>query len=568
MGTDGGNRGVWRRLLLLVGLIPAATGWLLALVDHTRFFEVGLVGMFLGTGAAALLILRGAKVHPDREALAWRLVGTGFLIAATTVAVTGVLASAGALPVFGLHDLAFLTAYSFAIVGFLVMPHVGGLQSRVRIFLDGAIGAISVGILLMVFFLPGIRVHLAGATFWERVAGIGYPLLDSLMVVVAMIVTIRRSAWRFDIRIVALGMAMCVQALADLRLLSSGIGESLTAAQPDFRFFLAAVLLQLVAASQIRRRMKPKEYADRRQPLWAMVAPYGAMAVALLVVVRQVWLSDTHSNIALLLAMGLGTVALVVVRQLVALRDYRSLVSEQRRGLVSSVSHELRTPLTAMVGFLEVLDDTTIELGAKERKELISIVRQQSLYMSRIVADLLLLARESNTLELEESQVSVNQLVDESARRLARQDRDLEVKIEPELAAFADADRLRQALDNLIVNAFRYGGGKVLVIGRAEGDDLVIEVHDDGAGVPRKYELAIWEQFERGANRLNASTPGSGIGLSVVDLVVRRHGGTATYERSKLLGGACFRLVLPDRLRPQPSSSPVPIRAVEGHLAS
>ncbi|HJQ94182.1 MAG TPA: ATP-binding protein [Acidimicrobiia bacterium] len=568
MGTEGGNRGVWRRLLLVIGTVPAAVGWLLALVDHTRFFEVGLVGMFLGTGTAAILILRGARVHPDREAMAWRLVGTGFLIAAATVGVTGVLASAGALPVFGPHDLAFLSAYSFAIVGFLLMPHVGGVQSRVRIFLDGAIGAISLAILLVVFFLPGIRAHLAGATFWERFAGIGYPLLDSLMVVVGMIVTIRRSAWRFDVRIVALGTAMGVQALADLQLLSSGIGESLTAAQPDFRFFLAAVLLQLVTASQIRRRMKPKEYADRRQPIWAMVAPYGAMAVALLVVVRQVWLSNTDSNIALLLGMALGTVALVVVRQLVALRDYRSLVSEQRRGLVSSVSHELRTPLTAMVGFLEVLDDTTIELGAKERKELISIVRQQSLYMSRIVADLLLLAREANTLQLEESQVSVAKLVDESARRLARADRDLEVKVESDLEAYADPDRLRQALDNLIVNAFRYGGGRVLVVGRAEASDVVIEVHDNGQGVPRKYELAIWEQFERGANRLNASTPGSGIGLSVVDLVVRRHGGTASYERSRLLGGACFRLVLPDRVRSQPSTSAVPIRAVRGHLAS
>jgi signal transduction histidine kinase len=292
------------------------------------------------------------------------------------------------------------------------------------------------------------------------------------------------------------------------------------------------------------------------------------MVVALLAVVRQVWLSDIDSDIAVLLVMGLGIGALVVVRQLVALRDYRNLVSEQRRGLVSSVSHELRTPLTAMVGFLEVLDDTTIELGAKERKELISIVRQQSLYMSRIVADLLLLARESNTLELAESEASVNQLVDESARRLARQDRDLEVQVEPDLVAFADADRLRQALDNLIVNAFRYGGGKALVIGRSEGADLVIEVHDDGPGVPRKYELAIWEQFERGANRLNATTPGSGIGLSVVDLVVRRHGGTATYERSKLLGGACFRLVLPDRLRPEPSAVRPPVRAVPSHLAS
>jgi signal transduction histidine kinase len=552
----------------LAGTAPAAIGWVLAFFNPTRYFELGLVGMVVGSSAAGILIVRGAKVHPDREALAWRLVGSGLLIAVAGVATTGVLASIGVLPVYGPHDIVFLTAYTFVITGFLAMPHVGGTQSRVRIFLDGAIGATSVAVLLVVFFLPGIRVHLAGATFWERFAGIGYPLLDSLMVVVAMIVTIRRSAWRFDIRTAALGGAMCVQAFADLSLLSSGIGESLTAAQPDFRFFLAAVLLQLLCASQIRRRVKPKEYADRRQPIWAMVAPYGAMVIALLVVVREVWMSEITSNLTLLLAMGLVVVALVVVRQLVALRDYRSLVGEQRRGLVSSVSHELRTPLTAMVGFLEVLDDTTIELGAKERKELISIVRQQSLYMSRIVADLLLLARDSNALQLQESETPLTRLIDESARRLARQDRDLEVKVEPGLVALADADRLRQALDNLIINAFRYGGGKTLVIARSEGSDVVIEVHDDGPGVPRKYELAIWEQFERGANRLNASTPGSGIGLSVVDLVVRRHGGTATYERSRILGGACFRIVLPDRVRAEPSPARPPVRAVPSHLAS
>jgi signal transduction histidine kinase len=233
--------------------------------------------------------------------------------------------------------------------------------------------------------------------------------------------------------------------------------------------------------------------------------------------------------------------------------------------LVASVSHELRTPLTAMVGFLEVLGDPAMELSAEERTEMTGIVRQQALYMSRIVADLLLLAKETQVLK--EADVAIGQLVANSAQTLSREDRRLESNVEKDLVAYIDRDRVQQALDNLIVNAFRYGEGTVRVIAKSQGEDLVIEVHDNGSGVPRKFELAIWEQFERGANKLNANVPGSGIGLSVVDLVVRRHGGSAIYERSHVLGGACFRMTFPGRIRAVMEAQPVPTR-VPSHLAS
>ncbi|HEX5672348.1 MAG TPA: ATP-binding protein, partial [Acidimicrobiia bacterium] len=125
--------------------------------------------------------------------------------------------------------------------------------------------------------------------------------------------------------------------------------------------------------------------------------------------------------------------------------------------------------------------------------------------------------------------------------------------VEPGLYAYLDPDRIRQVLDNLVSNAIRYGRGNVYVSASTVDDDVVFEVHDDGPGIPRKYELAIWEQFERGPNRLNANVPGSGIGLAVVELIVRRHGGTATHEKSRRLGGACFRVVLPNRRRPAPA---------------
>jgi two-component system sensor histidine kinase AdeS len=104
-----------------------------------------------------------------------------------------------------------------------------------------------------------------------------------------------------------------------------------------------------------------------------------------------------------------------------------------------------------------------------------------------------------------------------------------------------------------MMNAERYGGGSTLVRVSTVGDDVVIEVHDDGPGVPTRYEIAIWERFERGANRYNAASPGSGIGLAVVNAVAKAHGGSAEYERSKLLGGACFRVTFAGRRLPTPA---------------
>jgi signal transduction histidine kinase len=253
------------------------------------------------------------------------------------------------------------------------------------------------------------------------------------------------------------------------------------------------------------------------------------------------------------LLVGVAVVGLVIVRQAVALKEYRSLVEERRKSLVASVSHELRTPLTAMIGFLDVMKDPNIPMGEEERLELNTVVHQQATYMARIVADLLLLARDSSGPDLKESVVAIDKLVSDSVWSGRSSPVGLEVDVEPGLYAYLDPDRIRQVLDNLVSNAIRYGRGNVFVSASTMDNDVVFEVHDDGPGIPRKYELAIWEQFERGPNRLNANVPGSGIGLAVVELIVRRHGGTASHEKSRRLAGTCFRVVLPNRRRPAPA---------------
>ncbi|HUP14545.1 MAG TPA: HAMP domain-containing sensor histidine kinase [Acidimicrobiia bacterium] len=539
-----------RHVFLGLAFIAAAIGIVVSAIDPAAAEVVAPVAVLIGLAVAGGVIVSATSIYEGRERLAWRMIGTGMIIASAGVLVVALINSIAPAPTYGPPDLIFIFAYATVMAGFAIMPQVGAvLGTRVRVLLDGLIGALSMATLIWVIFYPALEESLRSATAWEQFAGVAFPLLDTSMVVVAMIVTIRRSNSRFDPRIVLFGVGVVAHAFADLSLLASGIGENFTDAAPNFTLFLVAIVIYLMVAAIIRRQPKPREYADRRQSLWAMLAPYGVTLVAIGLIAKRFGESGIPTGIQVLLWIGLVLVGLVVARQAVALREYRRLVQLQRSALVSSVSHELRTPLTALVGFLDVLKDPRVFLDSKERTELTDVVHQQAVYMSRIVADLLLLARSSSGLQLHENEVHLDQLIVDTLNSIPESQGVLDVEIDTGLTAYLDTDRLQQVIANLVVNAIRYGGGQVLVTASSVGDDLVIEVHDNGDGVPRKYELAIWDQFERGIHRLNSTVPGSGIGLAIVDMVVRRHGGLGTYERSKRLGGACFRITLPGRAR-------------------
>jgi two-component system sensor histidine kinase BaeS len=119
----------------------------------------------------------------------------------------------------------------------------------------------------------------------------------------------------------------------------------------------------------------------------------------------------------------------------------------------------------------------------------------------------------------------------------------VEISASP-MTVTVDPERFQQAIVNLVGNAVKYGGGRVLVK-VVSGENLVVEVHDDGPAVPTKYELVIWNRFERGPRRLDSRVPGSGNGLAIVAKVAQAHGGAAGYRPSEALGGACFFVSIP-----------------------
>jgi len=511
------------------------------------------VGVLVGNMTAGMVFIHKSRSLPLRERRAWSLVGRGLMIAASgivVVALWGVFA--GEPPAFGITDVVFVAGYIVILIGIAALPHTDGDNwQRSRTALDAAIGAVSIGALAWVFLINPIVTGLEGAPLSAQVFGTAYPLVDVGIVIVVVLVTTRRTTRRFDVRMLALAAAVILQGIGDLSLLIGGYDASLVDAEPLFLVYLGAAAMFLTTALIVDQLPVEREYADRRASLWSMFVPYAAAVVMVATLLHLLWDTELAPGDRVLVAASVIVAVLVVVRQAIAIRENQIVVEGQRSELVSSISHELRTPLTAMVGFMALLQDDK-SLSTTERQEMMAVVVEQTNYLERLVEDLLGLSRgDLKRMELTVSEHDVKTVIDRAITSAPINPAHVSVEVAPNLVAVIDGGRIQQILVNLLTNASWYGGADTLVCAFDRAGGLVIEVHDSGAGVPKKHELTIWERFERGENRYNANVPGSGIGLAMVRNIAESHGGTASYQRSKRLGGACFVIDLPGRVGKQ-----------------
>ena len=508
----------------------------------------GSLGVLVGAFVSGILFIRNGRAFSGRERAGWTLVGAGLLVAATGVLVVGTLFLSGYNPpAFGWPDLFFIATYALMISAFTVLPHTSGSPfQRLRMLIDGLIGAVSIGALLWVFVVSDLTHDLETAALSTRLIGAMYPFLDLALASIAMIVLLRRSAYRFDISLGLFTLGVGFQVAGDVAFFASaGIG-SFADAEPFYLVNLLAMLMFFASAYSLAPSTTGREYADRNPPFWIVVAPYAPAVGMLVVFIMDIYLSGNEANLVLLIATILVGL-LVIARQTIAIVENRTIVEQQRDQLVSTISHELRTPLTAIVGFTSLLTEEASAMPKEERREVLSIVASQADYMSRIVSDLIMLARGDDDLQLEISRTGLRQLVTDSIRASGVPEYSVAIECEQSLEGFVDPDRIQQVVVNLLTNAARYGGPTRLIRVVKDGADLTIEVHDDGPGVPRRFEVRIWDRFERGPNRLNATIPGSGIGLAVVEAIAVKHGGSVGLRTSEDLGGACFVVALPGR---------------------
>ena len=523
---------------------------------------VGFFGVLSGLGVAVYLLFRRSASLAPKERDAWRWVAFALLSMWVGVLGVGVLTSTGfELPTFGLMDAFFIGAYAGLMVGLIKLTRLDrGGQEWVLTLVDAAVGSIALAALVWNFLFHPLMEAMRGAGWVQATIAITYPVADVLLVIALLILALRRSNYYLDVRLMFFAIGAGTQVLADFVFLYNGLGQDFSTVQPAFALNMIAVIFLVLTGAMVDRVPRKREFPEAPTPIWALIWPYLFAGLLVGVHVFNYRNLEAGDDEIMLLDAVLVIGALILIRQVyVILRD-RNRVDRKRAELVASVSHELRTPLTAMVGFLTLLDEHANEFPADARQEMIAEAADQARHMSRLVNDLLMLAKgDTSQLSLEVQDVRAMAVVTSVLRNTDPVDTRIDEELDAEVKVRVDPDRMKQALGNLLTNAVRYGGDRCLVVAKVQGRDLIFEVHDSGEGVPTRFESMIWEHFERGAHRLDAATPGLGIGLSIVQAVTESHGGRAEYRRSERLGGACFALTIPDCVvSEQPSRARVP----------
>lgn len=208
---------------------------------------------------------------------------------------------------------------------------------------------------------------------------------------------------------------------------------------------------------------------------------------------------------------------------------------------VATVSHELRNPLAGIMGLSEEMRDHFDDFGESERHDLITLIAHQAAEMTTIVDDLLVAAR-SDVGEI----AIVPELIDMRdfvTRLAAGVSPSLDIEIpEEDLQAWADPQRLRQIVRNLISNAHRHGGDEIRLITEGESESVVVTVADNGPGVEIGDAERIFEAYQRAGGQ-SVKQGSVGLGLSVARRLARLMKGDLEYAYRE--GWATFTVTLP-----------------------
>ena len=221
----------------------------------------------------------------------------------------------------------------------------------------------------------------------------------------------------------------------------------------------------------------------------------------------------------------------------------------QIKRFTADASHELKTPLTVLKGEIEV--GLKRDRAVEEYKRILSSCLEEVDHMSRIVDDLLTLARaDMGALELRRERVDLGEVAEDVWRSLQRMAEEKGLKFslarDGEVPVWGDRDRLRQLVVNLVDNALKYtpsGGEVVLKVGRQDALAL-LSVKDTGEGIPPEDQERVFERFYRVDKARSREKGGTGLGLSICKWIAEAHGGRI-WLKSEIGRGSTFTVELP-----------------------
>jgi two-component system sensor kinase len=214
-----------------------------------------------------------------------------------------------------------------------------------------------------------------------------------------------------------------------------------------------------------------------------------------------------------------------------------------------SVSHDLRVPLRAIDGFSRILVEDYQDDLDDEGKRLIGIIRENTKKMGQLIDDILHLSRAGRQ-EMNITQIDMASLFKNTFDELKRthEDRNIELELETIPPAYGDRTLLQQVISNLIANSIKFTTPRdpaIIEVGSKKGDkENIYYVKDNGVGFDMKYSSKLFGLFQRlhGQNEFE----GTGVGLSIVQRIIRRHGGDVWGE-GKVDQGATIYFSLPDK---------------------
>lgn len=245
---------------------------------------------------------------------------------------------------------------------------------------------------------------------------------------------------------------------------------------------------------------------------------------------------------------GQTAAAVLVIHDITTLRRLETM----RRDFVANVSHELKTPITSIKGYVETVLDTP-DISPEDSRRFLETVRRQAERLNAIIDDLLSLSRIEQGVERAEisfSDTNISMVLKAALHSCEPAAKAKQITLSfdnhQEIQVRANGALLEQAVVNLVDNAIKYSpeGSKVEVGAVADLAEIVIQVKDNGPGIPKEHLPRIFERFYRVDKSRSRDAGGTGLGLAIVKHIVVAHHGSVSVE-SEAGKGTVFSIRVP-----------------------
>ncbi len=253
-----------------------------------------------------------------------------------------------------------------------------------------------------------------------------------------------------------------------------------------------------------------------------------------------------------LLVISLSLVLLIISYIITNSIDKLAQASRLKSEFINIVSHQLRSPITNIKWIAEFLSSEDIDMTPDKKEEYFNHLKENTARMVELIDNLLIISKiEEGFLPLNKRESSLEGLVREVLERISvyatASNIDIRFNCDKNLKnGFFDSAMVKLAVENLIDNAIRYTkkGGKIDIYLEQKGRQIIFKVEDHGVGIPKQDQHLIFEKFFRSSNALKEQTRGSGLGLYIAKLIIKKSGGKIWFE-SEEGKGTTFYFILP-----------------------